>query len=93
MISGSESNRERVQLRNPERMKRHLEAQAARNGVTLNAEIVSRLAESLGAAAILPGAPDLSGARGGVAERVSALEERVAKLDEMLSTGDHARRR
>jgi hypothetical protein len=77
------AERERVQVRMPEELKRRLSWAAGKSGRTLNGEILSRLIESFGDAMDLP-VPELPDRPPSVEERVSELEKTVARLSELI---------
>ncbi len=78
------AERERVQVRMPEELKRRLAWSAGRTGRTLNAEIISRLIESFGSDIDLP-VPQRAEAP--IEERVAALEQAVARLSALVDQG------
>jgi predicted DNA-binding protein len=77
------AERERVQVRMPEELKRRLLWSAAKSGRTLNGEILSRVIESFGDAIALPVA-ELPDRPLSIEERVSALEKTVGRLTELI---------
>lgn len=80
------AERERVQVRMPEELKRRLSWSAGRSGRTLNGEILSRLIESFGGEIDLP-VSEMPVRPRSMEERVFELEKMVARLSELLEKG------
>jgi hypothetical protein len=78
------AERERVQVRMPEDLKRRLAWLAGKSGRTLNGEILSRLVESFGDATDLPVA-ELPDRPLSIEERVFELEKTVGRLSELVA--------
>jgi hypothetical protein len=78
------AERERVQVRMPEELKRRLAWSAAKSGRTLNGEILSRLIESFGDAIDLP-VLEMPDRPLSIEERVFELEKTVGRLSELVA--------
>jgi hypothetical protein len=86
MVGKDMTERERVQVRMPEALKRRLAWAAGKSGRTLNGEILSRLIESFGDTMDLP-VPDLPDRPPSIEERVCELERKVARLSRVVGGG------